>query len=122
MGTVDFSRLLILFAALLGQAFAHRIMVFNDVHLNLTYDLPSKYGTYGYDSPLALLDLMTDDAASQQSKSDDDLDAKFMLGDQVRHGLAPDIECPEDCVDPPNNFPNITDTWAEQQTTMRTMI
>ena len=44
---------------------AHRLLVINDIHLNNTYsETPSlgKYGHYGYDSPMELLELILKDA------------------------------------------------------------
>lgn len=76
---------------------ALRLAIFNDIHLNTTYDYQCPYtslcydqGMYDFDSPPALLDTMLSDLKENYHTILKNVDAIIVQGDNVYHGLSSD--------------------------------
>jgi hypothetical protein len=81
--------MIILFSILWGVCSSYKFLILNDIHYHPNYTSTcqlcvwSNLGQYGQDSPLELIEYMTDHAKD----SENNLDAILVNGDFIRHGF-----------------------------------
>ena len=80
--------------ALLCQvSIAHKVLLINDVHLDV--NSTQLYSEPGTEASLKTLNKVLSEAAADEEKSGESIEAILLLGDLCKHGLAVEIDAEE---------------------------
>ena len=65
---------------------ATKVLLINDIHLDVNSTV--LYSTPGTETSITTLQLVLNEAATEEAKTDDDVDAILLIGDMCKHHLA----------------------------------
>ena len=78
--------LIALFTTLIGLSEAHKVLLINDVHLDV--NSTQLYSEVGTEASITTLQKVLQEAANEEEKSGEPIDAILLIGDLCKHGLA----------------------------------